>query len=378
MTNIMQVPQGEFKLNRYPFIRRESLRAWDAADEYLLKYISENISAEKPLKILVVNDNFGALVLPLLAANDVTLWSDSYLSQQGVKENLKENAIKNVRYTFLNSTETPAEHFDVILLKVPKSNALLEDQLCRLVEIVSEKTIFISAAMAKNIHTSTLNYFENIIGETKTSLALKKARLIFTRADYPVKNIDNPYPKSYQFDGFDYMICNHSNVFSRDKLDIGTRFLLGFIPVTDNYKTIVDMGCGNGLVGLAAAAKNPAAAVVFADESFMAVDSAKTNFETSGLKNKAEFHAMDCLKNLAADSADLILNNPPFHQQHAIGDSVAWRMFNDARNVLRKGGEMLVVSNRHLGYHSKLKKIFDNCEQIASNQKFVILKVRKK
>lgn len=373
----MQVPQGSFKLNRFPFIKSEPLRAWDAADEYLLNYFNENLSAETSLKILVVNDSFGGLVIPLLGANDVTLWSDSYLTQLGLKENLKENAIKKTHYTFLSSTEIPDDNYDVVLLKVPKSNALLEDQLCKLAAIVSAKTTFVSAAMSKNIHSSTLNYFENIIGETKTSLAVKKARLVFTQVDKPDKNKISPYPKSYQFDGFDYMICNHANVFSRDKLDIGTRFLLEYIPASEKYNTIVDMGCGNGLVGLAAAEKNPHAMVVFADESFMAVESAKTNFETSGLKNKCEFHAMDCLKNLAADSVDLILNNPPFHQQHAMGDSVAWRMFNDARKVLKKGGEMLVVSNRHLAYHTKLKKIFDNCEQIASNQKFVILRVTK-
>ncbi|MCK5335338.1 MAG: methyltransferase, partial [Gammaproteobacteria bacterium] len=68
----------------------------------------------------------------------------------------------------------------------------------------------------------------------------------------------------------------------------------------------------------------------------------------------------------------------PFHQQHATGDAVAWRMFNDAKKVLKKDGELWVVANRHLAYHIKLKKIFNNYEQIASNKKFVILKVVKR
>jgi 16S rRNA (guanine1207-N2)-methyltransferase len=36
--------------------------------------------------------------------------------------------------------------------------------------------------------------------------------------------------------------------------------------------------------------------------------------------------------------------------------------------------ELRVVGNRHLGYHLKLKKLFGNCETVAGNAKFVILK----
>jgi 16S rRNA G1207 methylase RsmC len=71
------------------------------------------------------------------------------------------------------------------------------------------------------------------------------------------------------------------------------------------------------------------------------------------------------------------LNNPPFHQQHSNGDAIAWNMFKDARRVLIGGGELWVVGNRHLGYHAKLKKLFGNCETLAANKKYVILKATK-
>jgi 23S rRNA (guanine1835-N2)-methyltransferase len=35
------------------------------------------------------------------------------------------------------------------------------------------------------------------------------------------------------------------------------------------------------------------------------------------------------------------------------------------------------VGNRHLGYHTKVKKVFGNCEMITSNRKFVVLKAIK-
>ena len=72
-----------------------------------------------------------------------------------------------------------------------------------------------------------------------------------------------------------------------------------------------------------------------------------------------------------------ILCNPPFHQQHAITDHIAWQMFNDARRSLKYGGELYVVGNRHLDYFRKLKRAFGNCTTIATNNKFVVLKATK-
>jgi len=372
MSDLMQVPQGDFTLTRYPELENDQLRAWDAADEYLLNHVSEHCPAEEALNILVVNDSFGALTVALLNTNKVTLWSDSYLSEQGALINIAENNITAKDFSFVPSTETPKKKFDLVLYKVPKSHAYLEDQLCRLNAVLDRDCKFIAAGMAKNIHTSTLEMFEKYLGETKTSRAVKKARLIFS--ELQKQACQTRYPKSYRFDGFCYDISNHSNVFSREKLDIGTRFFLQHLPASEKYQTIIDMGCGNGLLGLFVASKNTQATVRFADESYMAVRSAEENFLSSALKNKASFDVMDCLEGCAAKSADLILNNPPFHQQHATGDAVAWRMFNDAKRVLKKGGELLVVGNRHLSYHVKLKKIFNNCEQVAANKKFVILK----
>ena len=74
---------------------------------------------------------------------------------------------------------------------------------------------------------------------------------------------------------------------------------------------------------------------------------------------------------------DRVLNNPPFHENHAIGDATAWQMFTESRDVLRPGGELWVVGNRHLAYHAKLKRLFGTCDVIANNDRFVILRARR-
>lgn len=378
---ILKVPQGEFAIARYPHREKEVLRAWDAADEYLLNYLFDEISQadkQSTLNILIVNDNFGALSVAL-AKHNITVWTDSWLSQKGIENNLMSNEVTSENVKVKSSIETPSGDYDFVLIKIPKSHAFLEDQLARLKPLLSTLTKVIGAGMAKSIHTSTLKFFEKYIGVTKTSLAKKKARLIFSQADSSIKVEKSPYPKSYILEDTDYEIINHANVFSRESLDIGTRFFLQHIPESNNYKSIVDLACGNGIVGLIAAEKNPSANVLFVDESFMAVESAKENMKNNFPNNKkAQFVVNDCLMGIEKNSIDLILNNPPFHQNNAIGDEVAWQMFKQSKEVLKTGGELWVIGNQHLGYHTKLKKIFNNCQTVASNKKFVILMALKK
>ena len=80
----------------------------------------------------------------------------------------------------------------------------------------------------------------------------------------------------------------------------------------------------------------------------------------------------NCLDGLEADWADLVLCNPPFHQQNAITDHIAWQMFCDAQQVLRPRGQLIVIGNRQLGYDEKMKRIFGNVKKIAQNSKFII------
>lgn len=372
---ILKVPQGEFRLSRYPVRKKEQLRAWDAADEYLLNYLNDEYGdiAQKE-NILIVNDSFGALAAALSNYN-VTVWTDSLLAQEGLLQNFAYNELSTENVRIKNSIETPEGKYNFVVIKIPKSLALLEDQLIRIKPFVSTATKIIAAGMAKSIHTSTLKLFEKYIGLTKTSLAKKKARLVFCEPDENIQVVKSPYPKSYVLENTKHTVFNQANVFSRESLDIGTRFFLQHIPQSEKYKTIIDLGCGNGIVGLIAAEKNPDAELTFLDISFMAVESARQSFESAFAQTReAKFQVNDCLTRVEENSADLILNNPPFHQDNAVGDDVAWTMFQQSKRVLKKKGELLVIGNRHLGYHIKLKKIFNNCEVIATNKKFVILR----
>ena len=370
--NILSVAQGEFVLERLPKRPRELLRAFDAADEYMLNYLSTALPLTTSARLLILNDSFGALAVALHHFQPSAI-SDSFLSQQATKLNLATNAIAEDSVRLISSVTPLSGEFDWILIKAPKTLALLEDQLIKLRRCLTTNTQIIVAGMIKNLPASLWKMLERLVGQTTTSLAQKKARLIFVKPELTLAIPENPYPIYYQLENTVYRIVNHANVFSRDSLDIGTRFFLQHLPSGDEYWELIDLGCGNGVVGLIAAERNPNATLHFVDESFMAVASAQENFRNAfGNSKSATFQVGDGLTDFTSASADKVLCNPPFHHQHTIGDHLALSMFKDARRVLRKGGELWVIGNRHLNYHISLKRLFGNCALITENSKFAI------
>jgi len=367
---------GHFNLQRFPVKEKETLRAWDAADEYILAHLTEINLLTEGSRPLIINDGFGALSTAL-ASYQPQSQSDSYISHAATRYNLESNHINTANVSLLTSLEQPQSPFNLVIIKAPKSLAMLEDQLHRLKPFIDKKTYILGAAMAKNIHNSTLKLFETILGKTTTSLAKKKARLIFCKPDLELLAKPTPYPARYTIEKHPATLIKHANVFSQNSLDIGTRFFIDNLPTSDSTKSIVDLGCGDGVVGIIAAKNHPNAKLFFLDESFMAVESAKINFQSAYPNRDGEFVVTDCLQGLEKTSVDLILNNPPFHQQHAVGDHIAWQMFKESLKTLKKDGELWVIGNRHLNYHIKLKRLFGNCTTVASNNKFAIFKSTK-
>ncbi|MFI2508331.1 methyltransferase [Streptomyces sp. NPDC018972] len=377
----MTTAWGEPVLARFPEDPRDGLRAWDASDEYLLRHLAER---RVPLSgtVVAVGDRWGALVTAL-AAHRPTQITDSWLGQEATRANLARNGVEPGAVRLLTTQDPPPDRIDVLLVRVPKSLALLEDQLLRLAPAVHEGTVVVGAGMVKEIHTSTLDLFARILGPTRTSLAEKKARLILCTPDPTLRRPGNPWPYRYPLpDGIGPVsgatVVNHAGVFCADRLDIGTRFFLRHLPAGGNGGRVVDLGCGNGVVGTAMALADPRAEVLFVDESFQAVASAQATYRENDVPGHAEFRVGDGLSGVPAGSVDLVLNNPPFHSHQATTDATAWRMFTGARRALRRGGELWVIGNRHLGYHVKLRRLFGNSEVVASDPKFVVLKAVKR
>ncbi len=364
------------KLSRYPEISHTELRAWDAADELLIEWA--HLHLPKITNLTIFNDSFGAIAAALSDYLPRTI-NDSYLSKVGLLKNLAANDIDSSKVTFIESIDHNLKfESSVVFIKIPKTLALFEYQLQQIKKYGHKGLTLVASGMLKHLPKRAFELINHYIGETSTSLAKKKSRLIFATLNQPDSELQFGYPTDYRVPGSTLELSNHANLFSRESIDIGARFMLEHLPYAAPGEDVIDLACGNGILGIALARKNEGVNMSFFDESFMAVSSARLNAEKYLPKSTSvSFHTDDCLSSAPNQSADLVINNPPFHQGQVVGDFFAWTMFKDAHRVLRPKGRLIIVGNRHLGYHVKLKKIFGNARQISANRKFVILESKK-
>jgi 16S rRNA (guanine1207-N2)-methyltransferase len=372
---LLTTPFAELDLIRQPEQSDEPLQAFDAADEYLLNHVAEH-GLTLQTRVLVLNDSFGALAASLAPHAAVTSSTDSFLAVQGLERNLARNGQAYDAVPVIPASEALTGSFDWVLIRVPKTLALLEEQLIRLQGQLAPGAKVVAAGMIKHLPRSAGELLEEYIGPIQASLAVKKARLLFCTPE--AKTLQpSPFPTRYTLDEPKIELINHANVFCRDGLDIGTRAFLPHLPKSLGTSRVADLGCGNGVLAIASALANPDAHYTLVDESFMAVQSAQENWQLALGDREAVIRAGDGLAGQEPDSLDVVLCNPPFHQQQVVGDFLAWRMFQQARSALVTGGALYIVGNRHLGYHTKLSRLFRGVEQVAATPKFVILKARK-
>ncbi|WP_434558721.1 methyltransferase [Pseudomonas sp. Z5-35] len=372
---LLDSPFAQLDLIRQPEQPNEPLQAFDAADEYLLAFLAEQQPSAQS-RVLVLNDGFGALAASLVGKVKVTSSGDSFLALQALEKNLVRNSLPFDAIPIVPASEPLTGPFDRVLIKVPKTLALLEEQLIRLQGQLAPGAQVIAAAMVKHLPRAAGDLLERYIGTVQASLAVKKARLLIATPQAMTPAV-SPYPTRYWLDEPKIELLNHANVFCREGLDIGTRAFLPHLPTNLGTARVADLGCGNGVLAIASALHNPEAHYTLVDESYMAIQSAAENWQAALGEREVTLRAGDGLAGQEPQSLDVVLCNPPFHQQQVVGDFLAWRMFQQAREALVVGGALYIVGNRHLGYHSKLARLFRGVEQVAATPKFVILKARK-
>lgn len=357
---ILTSPNGEFKLCRPGSEETPSLRAWDAADEYLLNIINQHYPNES---LSIFNDQFGALACGL---NHMAFqWiSDSYCAHQACKTNLVLNQLNN-HFNMPSILEPWSNDFKLGVVKLPRNLSFLDYILERSSEH-QIKTLLI-AGMMKHLPKTILSHLQKY-GEVERLPFVKKATIFKLTL---TNHIKSNYPKKQLISGL--KLETHANVFGRDKLDPGAAFFLEHMDKLPIAASVADLCSGSGILGLKYKQIHPSSHISFFDESHMAISSSLSSWQLNNLQGSHHGKWDDGLKQSNPASFDLILCNPPFHEQNTVGDHIAKRLFDDSKRCLKKSGKIIVVGNRHLGYHVTLKKYFKTVKQIASNSKFVLL-----
>ncbi|AJQ95884.1 class I SAM-dependent methyltransferase [Gynuella sunshinyii] len=367
---LFNTPAGTFILKRDSVSQSVNLRAWDAADEYLLDIFHQS-PAER---IIVINDHFGALSIPLSTYID-TVWSDSFLSVSAIHENAAANQIP-AHIHITRADEIPTARVSLALMRIPKNNQFFGWQLKCLHHLLPVNAELWLAGMDKHITKSQFDMVADIFGPVEFLPGRKKARIWKARKTDERQHSIDLFKSGYQLDKYQLSMQQTPNVFSGNRPDSGSLFLLEQLTSLQGFTHIADSGCGNGLLSLVMARNLTQAHITAVDESFQAVACCQENARQNNIDN-ITVSAGNGLQAYGPNSFDLVLCNPPFHQGTTLTEQLAYWMFKTAAHTLRTNGELWVVANRHLDYPKILRGLFGHSQMVKQNNRFKVYRVQK-
>lgn len=160
-----------------------------------------------------------------------------------------------------------------------------------------------------------------------------------------------------------------NGVFSKEKLDFGTRLLLENLPMKEMKGDILDLGCGYGVVSIILSK--------FIDAKFDAVDvnrRALHLFEMNIKLNKVSninFFESNCYENVDK-KYDYIITNPPIRA----GKEIVYKMLREAKDYLKDNGYLYFVMRKDHGVKTAIRDISDiyNCEIVCKEKGFFVIK----
>lgn len=356
-----------YKITRYPVTRNHSLQAWGAADEHILQYL-ENIDVTDK-SIILYNDRFGFLSSVLNQYSPTTVID--YKSQlKACNKNFHNNKSFVKPFKFTTPLEKILSKVDIGIVKIPKSIDLFKLHLSQLTKSLSDDAIVICGFMTKYFTPQIISTAKDFFEEVEQSKALKKSRLLVLKGKKDIQ--ETSITNTIELDK-STKLQQYFGVFSSDHIDYATQFLLENLNVADEEKTILDLASGNGIIARQILKQKPECEISLLDDSFLAVESSKLNISGDNVR----FLYNDCLENLAPDSFDLVVSNPPFHFEHENNIEVSLELFKEVKTTLKPNSRFVVVANKHLNYKTHLVKLFSKIEVINENDKFVIYSCEK-
>jgi 16S rRNA G1207 methylase RsmC len=187
----------------------------------------------------------------------------------------------------------------------------------------------------------------------------------------PLKKIKN-FASEFAFRDNGRLIRAYSRpgVFSHRHVDVGARRLMDEMRI-EPASRVLDIGCGVGIVALAAAFRGESVAVHAVDSSARAIQCAQRGAELNGLTSiTTELNAAGGYS--GAESYDVALANPPYYASFRIAE----HFLSAGREALRIGGRMLVVTKSPDWYQEHMSTWYEDIKLTERKGYFLVEGVR--
>jgi 16S rRNA (guanine1207-N2)-methyltransferase len=272
------------------------------------------------------------------------------------------------------------DHQDIpnqIILFQVREKERLEMMLHFFAKIASpESTLFLIGENKSGIKSSGKRldkYFRSVVKkDSARHCVLFQAGIasdleLFEPADYHQKWMLGEAPDEFR-------VVSIPGSFAHGRLDKGTKILLGVLGQLKGKHhpagSVLDFGCGIGVIGISLLKKDPTINLTLLDSSALAMESARLSLQANGLQ--AELLASDGLDQIT-QRYNWIVSNPPFHRGVSTDYEVVRRFYSQSRKVLSRKGKIILVCNRHLPYEGWLGEHFHKIDNLHDQQGFKVL-----
>jgi 16S rRNA (guanine1207-N2)-methyltransferase len=174
--------------------------------------------------------------------------------------------------------------------------------------------------------------------------------------------------------GRELAFATDSGVFSKEGIDYGSQVLIECMDIPAGA-SVLDVGCGYGPIGLAAAGLAAKGKVTMVDINERAIELARENAARNQIHN-VEIIQSDALQAVRGRSFDRILTNPPIRA----GKETVHRIFEEASDCLAEGGQLWVVIQKKQGAPSafaKLEQLFGHVREVTKDKGYRIFAAEK-
>ena len=175
-----------------------------------------------------------------------------------------------------------------------------------------------------------------------------------------------------EYTGFTINIQTTPEIFSPHGIDKGTLAMLSVVDFS-KFHRVLDLGCGSGIVGIIASKFVGSDNVVMVDNSIHAVKCAEINCENNDC-NEIEVLLSDGLANTGEKKFDLILSNPPYHEDF----SIPKRFIEESFQKLEDDGYIYMVTKRKEWYKNKLISVFGGVEIFQKDGYYIFRSQKRK
>lgn len=167
--------------------------------------------------------------------------------------------------------------------------------------------------------------------------------------------------------GMNFGYYTAPSVFSYRELSRGALVLIENMIIEDGWD-ILDLGCGYGPIGIAAARLAPNGHVILTDINKRACDLAAMSLGLNEIEN-AEVRQGNLYEPVEDEEFNTVLNSPPL----SAGKEICKKMIKGSKGHLKEEGIYQMVARHQKGGKSLskyLKKVYGNLETIAKEGGF--------